>query len=389
MSASGEVIRVRGVAELIALLPYQLGYQPRQSLVMTLLGPPDTESGPAAGAVMMQIRMDIPAPEVTDQVIREVQAVCGRERPAGVQVLLYTDARDAEHAVYALRLLGQACIDEGIVVDVLAQVSGGFWCRRTRLDEPDRKPSWARVPELADVPAAADLVLRGASPLQDREELGRALDTGRPLTHQAVRDELLRLEAAAEEDAVPGWGSGVWLDPDQRCYRVWGRVLHTGPDAQPIEEFDAADLALTVWSLWNRLFRDCLLEWVAPDQFTDLASSAEDPGVAAIYRMVQQTLTRVIGSARPDPALLTDRLMVLCARTPREVAAPVLTLLAMHSWAKGEGTLANVAVERALAVDPDYRLAQLLDQALAAVVRPRRFAETWAAHHDDQDPDAA
>ena len=45
-------------------------------------------------------------------------------------------------------------------------------------------------------------------------------------------------------------------------------------------------------------------------------------------------------------------------------------LLAFTAWQAGDGTLANVALDRALAADPDYSMARLLREILAAGVPP-------------------
>ena len=45
--------------------------------------------------------------------------------------------------------------------------------------------------------------------------------------------------------------------------------------------------------------------------------------------------------------------------------APALTLLALLAWWRGDGARARVLLDRALEDDPDYRLARLLDDALA------------------------
>jgi hypothetical protein len=46
------------------------------------------------------------------------------------------------------------------------------------------------------------------------------------------------------------------------------------------------------------------------------------------------------------------------------------SLLAFTAWQSGDGTLANVALDRALAADPDYSMARLLRDILAAGVPP-------------------
>jgi len=53
----------------------------------------------------------------------------------------------------------------------------------------------------------------------------------------------------------------------------------------------------------------------------------------------------------------------------RWLPAPA-SLLAFTAWQAGDGTLANVALDRALAADPDYSMARLLRDILAAGVPP-------------------
>ncbi|MFI7650299.1 DUF4192 domain-containing protein [Micromonospora sp. NPDC049460] len=57
---------------------------------------------------------------------------------------------------------------------------------------------------------------------------------------------------------------------------------------------------------------------------------------------------------------------------PAYVAAPA-TLLALTAWRHGQGALATVALDRALAADPDYRLAHLIDHALRHAIPPTAF----------------
>jgi hypothetical protein len=51
------------------------------------------------------------------------------------------------------------------------------------------------------------------------------------------------------------------------------------------------------------------------------------------------------------------------------VPAPA-SLLAFTAWQSGDGALANVAIERALAADPEYSMAHLIGQALDAGLPP-------------------
>jgi hypothetical protein len=77
--------------------------------------------------------------------------------------------------------------------------------------------------------------------------------------------------------------------------------------------------------------------------------------------------------ARMDPEhraahrrLWTD---VLRLASEPYVPAPA-SLLAFIAWQSGEGALANVAIERALAADPEYSMARLIGEAVDAGLPP-------------------
>jgi transposase len=63
--------------------------------------------------------------------------------------------------------------------------------------------------------------------------------------------------------------------------------------------------------------------------------------------------------------------VALCRALPDGQAAPMLTVLANVAWWLGDGALARTALERALAVEPGYRLARLLDRMVVLAIRPR------------------
>ena len=76
----------------------------------------------------------------------------------------------------------------------------------------------------------------------------------------------------------------------------------------------------------------------------------------------------------------SDSLLSLAEQVARLTAppadAPVCTLLAWVAYERGDGARANVALDRALASDPDYSLAVLLRRALDCGVTPREVRRT-------------
>ena len=103
--------------------------------------------------------------------------------------------------------------------------------------------------------------------------------------------------------------------------------------------------------------------------------------------------------ARMDPThhrahrrLWTD----LTRRAQPGYAAAPASLLALTAWQAGDGAMANLALDRALADDPGYRMALLLREALAAGappkmaapgITPEQVADSYAARDTSQNPD--
>jgi hypothetical protein len=77
--------------------------------------------------------------------------------------------------------------------------------------------------------------------------------------------------------------------------------------------------------------------------------------------------------ARMDPAHAKAHLVLLTDLTrraqPGYVAAPA-GVLAFVAWQSGNGALANIALDRALADQPRYSMAQLLRQVITAGAPP-------------------
>ena len=95
---------------------------------------------------------------------------------------------------------------------------------------------------------------------------------------------------------------------------------------------------------------------------------------------------------RLDPAThsaqcqrLERRLVAVCAALPEAWTVPPLTVLASFTWWRGDGALTRIALDRALAVDPDYRLAR----AARADGRPGDPAVRGAARETRRRVDSA
>ena len=127
-------------------------------------------------------------------------------------------------------------------------------------------------------------------------------------------------------------------------------------------------------SLTDVDLRDGLIAWLCPGTlpqdlidpllFVQMSRALpEPPWLAGDVGDMEQ----VIGQQR-----IERRLCELCAALPDVWAVPTLTVLASFTWWRGDGALTRIALDRALRVDPHYRLAQLLERMVDLAIRPER-----------------
>jgi hypothetical protein len=80
-----------------------------------------------------------------------------------------------------------------------------------------------------------------------------------------------------------------------------------------------------------------------------------------------RALTLALGESAPGAEVVWTE---LTRRAPTPLDAAPATLLAVSAWLRGDGALANVALDRALGSEPGYTLAGLLRTALDACLPP-------------------
>jgi hypothetical protein len=127
------------------------------------------------------------------------------------------------------------------------------------------------------------------------------------------------------------------------------------------------DGMLAVVDAGRAAVREAIVTYRASGQVTD------DDQMAWLAVTLADLRVRDDAWARMDPKhraahqrLWTD---VVRRATESYVPAPA-SLLAFTAWQSGEGALANIALERALAADPGYSMAHLIGQAVDAGLPP-------------------
>lgn len=330
-------------------------------------------------------RIDLPGADTQDTAIDALLSILRARTadlvadhgPLALVIVGYEDERgDAGPAVFEA---GRRADARGTPVMCAAVVHDGLWWDLRDPLCPD--DGWV-LPARADVPAAADFVGRGIAPLDSREQLVAMIE---PMPCPPVAGLL----PAASFLPDPG-GSATAARADLRRVRLrqagaWGRLLAPDRLAEPIDPAAAAaDIADALSSLRDVPFRDALIAWLAPGA---LGRHEADRRIIAMLRAAGPVgwepaawgpaagsagWDRAAGSADgcAEFAPLRARLTLLARVAPSDQAAPILTVLAVVAWQAREGAMASIAVERALAYEPDYRLGMLLAQVLRCGVRP-------------------
>lgn len=345
-------ITLRGPGDVLAVLPYQLGYHPRSCVVAVSL------RGRSVGLVA---RTDLPPDGHVDDAVTALVGPLHRDGATSVIAIGYEDEPDASQL--SLLTLVERLEAAGVeVVDVVV-VRGG---RRYSpvCSQPCCPPEGIPLPEPVDVPAVAEFVARGRSPLPSRASV-EGLVAADPILSQGVADAVrarARMPRRRRRAAV-AWRL-VLRHERETAGRSWRAQV-------------VADAAI---GLSDIAWRDGLVAWLAPGV---LPMSLVDRDVVSLLRATLPTWAGMGRHHPPDDPgdcgerqVLLHRLLVLCRALPDQCAAEaaaVCTVAAHVAWVEGDGAVARAALDRALRLAPDYRLALLLVRLVDAGLRlPRR-----------------
>jgi hypothetical protein len=395
-------IHLSGPADVLAVLPYQLGFHPRDCIVAVSL------HGTRMGLVQ---RIDLPPPEHVRDAVGAMIGPLRQDNPLGVLLIGFEEHEGESRAM--LDEMDHACEDNEIWVNDRMVVRDGRWfdldCTKSCCP-----PEGRELPTPSEVPAVAEFVGRGICPLPDRSALADRVEIRSPWLSAAVSTlaaewlELRREATDADEkvakehgDAVPGTGGALTLpeiglrqpelelgdaevelayaETELHACRaselaVWSLVFSDEDDAEPIHALPPQDLAMLAVSLTDVDLRDGLIAWLCPGTLPP--------------ELIDRRLFDQMRAALPEPVWLEGnrgdveqvlalqrvehRLCELSAALPDDRAVPALTLLAAFTWWRGDGALTRIALDRALRVDPYYRLAQLLERMVDLAIRPER-----------------
>jgi Domain of unknown function (DUF4192) len=335
--------RLSSPSDIVDAVPYLVGFQPENSLVVLSLRGERNRLGLTA-------RVDLPAAAAANVCAREFVGYLKRDHAARAIVVFYPPSIGPSYP--SLRPIADALTKQlerariG-VVDVLC-VFDGLWWSLHCTDADCCPPGGTPVIRGTTSVAAAVMTAAGRVVLSSRKELEQSIAPAEGVVLAAMAYALPRADVAVADRVVSGHILEVSAESlelfrtavrNRLAIRDGADGLHgadRGAGAQALGIDDAARLII---GLEDVHARDEILTWF-------------DGEWGEATREVLSELAR---------------------RAVPPFQVPTLTVLAWISYLQGDGALAGIALDRALAAEPGYRLAQLLDHALRAPLNPEVF----------------
>lgn len=363
------------------VLPYQLGYHPGPSVVLTVLH--DKRLG------LVQRHDLIADPEHCREAAQRAISIAERESATSLIVLAHEDT-EGESAPLSEAMVAAAAA-KGIPVHERVVVRAGRWfspdCRDSCCPEAGRV-----LPRPEDVPAVAAFVHAGVAPLPSREALVQGVLPERDA--QRARSVGLHLASLGQATSTRTFGGGssvpqpveCWLDRGEDVLRWWTLLLDPRPDAIPVADLTDEAIAWLAISLRDVIWRDALMGILAPGSLSaavQVGDSAELAAIAATrcpwvpdvasWWDDEEDLARAaeaVDEWHEEVLAVRSRCIELTRLLPAGATPSVLTLVAHLAWWTGDGTVAGICLEQALEIDPGHRLAGLMMRLLSFGVRP-------------------
>ncbi|WP_280406512.1 DUF4192 domain-containing protein [Nocardia brasiliensis] len=349
---SSSYVSLDNPGDLIAALPSALGFTPHRSLAVLVLC--DTTSASASSLqVTALVRIDLDSP--VQSMAPVIRRICRSCESTLVSVVVVDDRLEMSTArehpiskrpyrklIKALtRLLYEAGIELCAAWATPAIESGAPWCRvRGRTDT-------GVLPDPSTSMFAAKTAAEGDHTFSSRSELAALLDVDQPMADRVA--ELLPLaEAVVDQQTMLASPGG---DPDVYPRRALERLLWLISSVESGHLPTLVETVQTAIALRDRRVRDSVLA-IAVGPHAHAAES------------LWLHLTRSL---------------------PTSERAGAATLVGYSAYARGDGALAGLALQRALEADPEHSMAILLETALSLGMKPqhlRRLARSGviAAH---------
>ena len=266
---TANALKLTSPNELLAVVPYLLGFNPTNSIVTLCLS--DNRLG-------LTQRLDLPPPDRAHDVASALLPILIRESPDSVILIVYEDQEG--ESLPALEALTKALQSSVMRIHDRLVVRDGRW-RSLDCHSPSCCPAeGSPVPEPADVSGVvAEFVGRGVSPHANRESLARQLERGPQAGAVAT---LMRSREKA---------GGCPPVPRAELFAAWPRILDSDAPSITVE-----DAALAAVSLLDIEIRDAMVAWLCPGT---LAPDEFSRGIQKLFSGLEKSR----GEVHIDPAL--------------------------------------------------------------------------------------
>ncbi|HZN17384.1 MAG TPA: DUF4192 domain-containing protein [Micromonosporaceae bacterium] len=331
-------LRIRFPADLLAAVPYLVGFHPADSVVVV---------GVRGEQLALAVRSDLPP------VPSHVAGIVAKQAVDATTIIGYGPAHRVGPAALGVR---DALLGRGIdVYDVLRVTDGRYWSYAC--DNPSCCPAEGTPFDPVSSPVAAQFAYHGQEALPSRAALvARVAPVDGP-ARESMRQATARAQARLDQLVA---GAARQVAGEGRLAAGVGRRAAGEPEPAEVGRLmraagaEAVTAALTRHGAGTRLTDD------------EVAWLTVLLGCVAVRDLAWQR----IDESRLHIGVWTD----VVQRAEPHLAAPPASLLAFAAWRLGEGALAVVALERALRADPGYSLATLLDRVLRQGIAPTAIA---------------
>ncbi|GAA3687852.1 MULTISPECIES: DUF4192 domain-containing protein [Yimella] len=326
-----------GAGELLAYVPYQLGFNPSDSVVLVGFDEDDH--------LVVTARFDPVVPEA----VNDIAHLIGQGRLRTLASAALVNYGDGDAVLLTSSVLRTALRCNGIELVHVWEVDNGtstwaaLWCCCGQCPE-QRTP----LTEAHLIPAAVEAVYRGCSPAPSRDDLENRCT---PTQDEAqIAAEVEELWSVMEADLETG--------RDLELVAVH-RILRGDPAA--LDDPVTVSRALAAVQVVG--VRDGLLCWLRPDVFPPTRLSRSD-------RDRWQQSGELPSPNRAERAGTVHILIRWACRVPAQLSAPLWACVAASEWADGGSAVATIALDRAFEADPGCRLASLVRNCLLTGTLP-------------------
>ena len=327
--AAPKVVKLNDLADIVASVPYMLGFEPAESLVVVTLKPPRER-------LSFSMRIDLLEEDYDETVAQQLAPRIKHSDPQSVMFFVFSAQQPIDGELPRQALIEHLMRASPVPVRDAALVgSDRIWsyvCADERCCPRTGRPRHSDSP--GRVALAAAHALHGDVVLPNREAVVDSI--------ASVNGPAALLMESALDRAMLGFAAVGPRTFGRTARQMTTRLVERYAD--PRAELTDDEAATMIVALHHLEFRDWFLGQCSDDE----------------QRKVLRPLVTALARRALPPG-----------------DAPVCTVLAFTAYLDGEGVVVTSALERAFASDPDYSLADLLQSALYRQIHPEQLGDIF------------